>query len=127
MTIEAGSSQEKSNKKVLAKVAAVALAGASLLGISGKPQTGVGVGVETLDPNTGQPVTVGVMLSSTEGEIPLGLPRIPEKDYKDIDLYTVRIGGEMITVYKATLEGRAGGTIKTVLGVYPGFESYFGK
>lgn len=78
------------------------------------------------DPATGQQVNVGVTLSSSEGVVPLGIPNVPGKDFKDIEAYTVRIGNAMFTVYTASLErGEFGDTIKTV-GVYPGFETRLG-
>jgi hypothetical protein len=118
---------EKIGEKKLRAVAALGIAAASFLGISGKLNTGVGAGIETLDPNTGKSVTVGVMASSTEDIYPRGLPHISGKQYGDIQAWQVNLGGAKLTVYAAPLEQKAGKFITTMIGVYPGFEAGLGK
>lgn len=117
---------EKIGKDKVRAIASLGLAAATLLGISGKPNTGVGVGVEVPNPATGEQVSVGVMAYSAEDEWPRGLPNIPGKDYKDLEVYQVRIGGTGFAVYTASLEDDAGNIVKTV-GVYPRFETTLGK
>jgi hypothetical protein len=125
-TIETHRLIERLGKDKVRAIAALGLAAASFLGISGKPESGVGIGVEVPDFKTGGSVNVGVMASSTEGRYPLGFPRIPGKEYKDIEAWLVSIGGAKFTVYAATL-GEEESPARTLLGVYPGFETRLGK
>lgn len=107
-------------------VASIALAAAGFLGISGKPNSGVGVGVEVPDLDTGKQVGVGVAVSSTEDIYALGFPRAlaDRMDFKNFKVFQVVIGGTKLAVWQATLE-QAGG--KTIIGIYPGFETTLGK
>lgn len=116
-------SSEKVNVRRL--MGTFAACGAALLGIStiSAAEVGGGVGVQIPDPVSGKSIAVGVNVSSTTGEFPLGTPQIPGKDYRDLKAFSVRIGNDMCTVYQANLVGENGETIKT-LGMYPGFESH---
>lgn len=129
--VREGSLAEKLGKDKARAIASVALAAAGLLGISGKPNSGVGVGVEVPNPATGKQVSVGVLVTSTEGKFPLGLPKVigDKIDYdqpNDLNLFQVNIGGAKLAVYTATLKNESGDSVKTV-GVYPGFETQLGK
>jgi len=117
---------EKLGQNKVRAIAALGLAAAGFLGISGKPNTGVGLGVEVPNPMTGESVSVGVMATSAEGQHPMGLPKIPGKEYKDIQAYQVSIGGAKLAVYIASLEDKDGSVVKTI-GIYPGFETTFGR
>lgn len=116
---------EKIGKDKVRAIASLGLAAATLLGISGKPETGVGLGIDVPDPFTGRQVTVGVISSSTEGEYPMGLPSIPGKEWHPgdkLDVYQVRIGNAMVGVYTESHAGNSS-VIKTI-GIYPGFETF---
>lgn len=113
---------ERIGEKKVRAIAGLAIAAASLLGISGKPDAGVGVGVEV--PNN---ILAGVMVSSSEDQYPRGLPHVSGKEYKDIDWWSVVVGGAKFTVYKAELKPDKYSTGHTVLGVYPAFETGLGK
>lgn len=69
---------------------------------------------------------MGVLASSAEDWVPLGIPDIPGKEYKDLQVYTVAIGGASIGVYTASLTNEFGDIIKTI-GIYPGVESTLGR
>ncbi len=117
---------EKIGKGRVRAIAYLGLAASMLLGISGKPNTGVGLGIEVPNPMTGESVSVGVVATSSEYQYPMGTPNIPGKDYKDIQAYQVSIGGAKLAVYTATLEGDDGSVVKTI-GIYPGFETKLGR
>lgn len=108
------------------RIAAIGVAAVGLLGISGQPESGVGVGIEVPDPVTRKPVSVGLTVSSANVDIPLGMPKeIADKiaDGPDaLQAYQVRIGGMNLAVYTAKLTGQNPNAI-TILGVYPGFET----
>ncbi len=133
---EAQSSQEVKRNPLVEKIgkdkarwaASVALAAAGFLGISGKPNSGVGLGVEVPNPNNGEAVSVGVMLASSEGGHPLGYPGAIFKDFNwdNLEVFQVSIGGAKLAVYKADILKGDGSVVKTV-GVYPGFETTLGK
>lgn len=108
--------------------ASIALAAAGFLGISGKPNSGVGLGVEVPNPTNGQAVSVGVTLSSSEEGYALGFPGAIFKDlkYKNLEIYKVSIGGTTLAVYKTDILKDNGKWVKTV-GVYPGFQTTLGK
>lgn len=124
--VREGSLAEKLGKNKARAIASVALAAASLLGISGKPNSGVGVGVEVPHPVTGEQVSVGVLAYSVEDQWPKGLPQLPGRDYTSVDAYEVRIGGAGLAVYTAFLKDKDGSVFRTV-GVYPGFETKLGS
>lgn len=107
-------------------IAAIGLAAAGLLGVSGKPESGVGVGVEIPNPTTGEQVSVGIVAASTEGEYAMGLPAALANKMRDIQSYQLSIGGVKLAVYTASLWNDDGSMVKTV-GVYPGFQSKLGK
>lgn len=113
---------EKIGGDKVRKIAAVGIAAASLLGISGKPEAGVGIGVELPNPTTEDAVGVGIALSSSESGIPKGMPDQLGSRMKDINAWEVRVGGASVVVYEGSLDkGPSGGTVRTV-GVYPGVE-----
>lgn len=116
---------EKIGKDKVRAIAALGIAAAGFLGISGKANTGVGVGIEV--PGD---ILAGVTVSSTEEQYPLGFPNVPGKEsYQDLESYSVNIGGAKFTVFKATLEKGEYGDManKTIVGVYPGFETTLGS
>lgn len=114
------------SKDKMRAIAAIGLAGAGLLGISGKIESGVGVGVEIPDPFTGKQVSVGVMAYSSEDQWPMGLPKVPGKDYKDLEVYQVKIGGAGLAVYAGSLTKEDGEIVRTI-GVYPAGETTLGR
>lgn len=118
---------EKIGKKRVQAIAALGFAAAAYLGISGKPNSGVGIGVESFDWDTGATqVAVGVALSSTEDVYAMGFPKAlaDRMDYKDFKVFQVSIGGVKLAVWQASLEEGGG---KTILGIYPGFETTLGQ
>lgn len=112
-------------KRVLRSAAALAIAGASLLGISGKPESGVGTAVEVVNPLTGENVLVGVSASSTQGKHPLGVSEEVLRT-KDLQVYEVRIGGARLTVYEGSIKDEKNNFVRTVIGIFPAAQSNLG-
>ncbi len=117
---------EKIGKERLRMIASLGLAAAALLGISGKPNTGVGVLVEVPNPTTGEQVSVGVMTSSVEEDNPFfGFGGSSfKKNINNIKAFTVKVGNVNLTIATATVEGED--DIKTI-GIYPNVETLLGS
>jgi hypothetical protein len=117
---------EKIGKDKARLVASLGLAAATLLGISGKPNTGMGSVVEVPNPATGEQVGVGVMVSSTEENNPFfGAPRMGDKYFRDVEAFEIKVGNARLTVATGVLEG-GDRNVRTVA-ISPGFETTLGK
>ena len=124
-----GSLAEKIGSKNVRRIAAIGVAAAGLLGISGEPQSGIGVGAEIPGREIGDSYIAGVMVSSSKDKLPMGVPDAILRQFinsEDLQIYSVDIGGAKLSVYSGSYKDKDGNSQKTI-GVYPGFETTLGR